>query len=101
MRTLLLAGGLVLAAATSAMAAGPVENACNTSPRAKGDRALCGCIQHAADRTLTRSEQRRAARFFADPEQAQKVRASKSSSDNEFWRNYRAFGDMAEAFCAR
>lgn len=100
MRTLLLAGGLLLAGATASLA-GPVENACNNSPRAKGDRALCNCIQQAADRTLSRSEQRRAARFFADPDQAQQVRASKSSSDNEFWRSYRAFGDMAEAFCTR
>lgn len=100
MRKYLLAAGLVLAGATSAMA-GPVENACNSSPRSKGDRALCACIQQAADRTLHRSEQRRAARFFKDPDQAQQVRMSKSDSDNEFWARYRAFGDMAEAYCAR
>ena len=100
MRKLLLAGGLVLAGASAALA-GPIEDACNASARAKGDRALCNCIQQAADRTLHRSEQRRAARFFKDPDEAQKVRMSKSDSDNEFWRRYRAFGEMAEAFCAR
>lgn len=99
MRKFLLTAGLVLAA--SAANAGPIENACMDSPRANGDRALCGCIQQAADRTLQRSEQRRAAKFFRDPDQAQQVRMSKSDSDNEFWARYRAFGEMAEAFCAR
>lgn len=101
MRTLLLAGGLLLAGATSALAAGPIGNACQSSPRASGNRALCDCIQQAADRTLSRSEQRRAAKFFKDPDEAQKVRMSKSDRDNQFWRNYKAFGDMAEAYCAR
>lgn len=100
MRKLLLAGGIVLAGASSALA-GPVANACIASPRAKGDAALCDCIQQAADRTLHRSEQRRAARFFKDPDAAQQVRMSKSAGDNEFWARYRAFGEMAEAFCAR
>lgn len=99
MRKFLLTAGFVLAA--SAAHAGPIENACLASPRANGDRALCNCIQQAADRTLHRSEQRRAAKFFKDPDQAQQVRMSKSDGDNEFWARYRAFGDMAEAFCAR
>jgi hypothetical protein len=73
----------------------------DASPRSKGDRALCDCIQQAADRTLSRAEQRRAARFFKDPDEAQQVRASKTDRDNEFWDRYRAFGEMAEAYCAR
>ena len=100
MRTPLFAVGLLLAGATSALA-GPIETACNASARSKGDRAMCSCIQAAADRTLDRAEQRRAARFFAEPDQAQQVRMSKSPGDNEFWAKYRSFGDMAEAFCAR
>lgn len=100
MRKLLIAGSFLLATPFAAMA-GPVENACNSSSRAKGDRALCDCIQQAADRTLSRSEQRRAAGFFNDPDEAQQVRASKSGRDNEFWARYRAFGEMAEAYCAR
>lgn len=92
---------LALLAGTSAAFAGPIENACNASARSKGDRALCTCIQQAADRTLQRSEQRRAAKFFSEPDEAQQVRMSKSDSDNEFWARYRAFGEMAEAFCAR
>ncbi|GGD99654.1 hypothetical protein SAMN05421774_101125 [Gemmobacter megaterium] len=100
MRKFLLSAGILLASGTATLA-GPIENACMSSPRAKGDRALCTCIQQAADRTLQRSEQRRAARFFKDPDQAQQIRMSKSDSDNEFWARYRAFGEMAEAFCAR
>ena len=100
MRVTILASALLLAGASAAVA-GPISNACLDSPRAKGDRALCNCIQEAADRTLHRSEQRRAAKFFKDPDEAQKVRMSKSDRDNEFWARYRAFGDMAEAFCAR
>lgn len=100
MRSFILAGGILLAGAGAALA-GPIGNACNASPRANGDRALCNCIQQAADRTLSRAEQRRAARFFKDPDSSQQVRASKSASDNEFWTRYRAFGEMAEAYCAR
>jgi hypothetical protein len=100
MRTTFLATALLIAGASAAIA-GPIGNACNASPRSKGDRALCDCIQQAADRTLSRAEQRRAARFFKDPDEAQQVRASKSDQDNEFWARYRAFGDMAEAYCAR
>lgn len=100
MRTPLFAA-LVLLAGTSGAYAGPIETACNASARSKGDRALCTCIQQAADRTLQRSEQRRAARFFSEPDEAQQVRMSKSDSDNEFWARYRNFGEMAEAFCAR
>lgn len=100
MRKFLIAGSFLLATPFAAWA-GPIENACSDSPRARGDRALCNCIQQAADRTLSRSEQRRAAKFFRDPDSAQQVRMSKSSGDNEFWSRYRAFGEMAEAFCAR
>lgn len=100
MQKFLIAGGFVLLSSVAAFAA-PIENACNSSERAKGDRGLCNCIQQAADRTLSRSEQRRAARFFSNPDEAQQVRMSKSGSDNEFWKRYRAFGEMAEAFCAR
>ena len=100
MKSMILAAGILVAGAVSA-SAGPIETACNASARAKGDRALCACIQQAADRTLRGGEQRRAAKFFRDPDEAQKVRMSKSDSDNAFWDRYRAFGEMAEAFCAR
>jgi hypothetical protein len=80
--------------------AGPIGNACMDSPRARGNAALCRCIQAAADATLTRAEQRRAARFFRDPHRAQETRASTTEADNQFWRRYVSFGQLAEGQCA-
>ncbi len=79
--------------------AGPIENACMRSDRG-GSRALCGCIQQVADMTLRGGDQRRAAKFFKNPDQAQEVRMSKRDADNEFWARYKAFGEAAEAYCA-
>ena len=78
----------------------PIENACNRSERAGNNRALCRCIGRVARTHLTRSERRRAARFFGDPQLAQDIRMSRSPGDATFWRNYRAFGRAAEAECA-
>lgn len=81
--------------------AGPIETACNRSDRPGANRALCRCIDQVASQTLTRSEQRRAARFFANPDEAQSVRMSRTAADNEFWARYRAFGDAADRSCTR
>ncbi|SIS67588.1 hypothetical protein [Phaeovulum vinaykumarii] len=80
--------------------AGPIDGACMRAGRAN-DPALCKCIQRAADLTLTRADQRRAAGFFKDPHKAQEVRQSDRASDAAFWRRYRNFGDTAEAYCAQ
>ena len=104
MRNFLMAAALAAGAATLAPAmaeARIIENACIQSDRAQGNRGLCNCIQRAADATLTRTDQRRAARFFRDPDQAQVVRMSKTRADNDFWTRYRSFGDLAEQYCAR
>ena len=90
-----LAGILVASAAT----AGPIRNACAQSDRGASNVALCTCIQQVADQTLSRSDQRRAASFFRDPQQAQVVRMSKSDSDNAFWARYKRFAGQAEAYC--
>ena len=79
--------------------AGPIESACVKSDRKAASRALCGCIQQVADMTLSGGEQRRAAQFFRDPDQAQKVRMSKSDRDNAFWARYKNFGETASAYC--
>lgn len=100
MKQLLSASVLALATlAPMAALAGPVETACNRSDRPGASRPLCRCIEAAADHTLTRSEQRRAARFFTDPDEAQAVRMSPTRADNEFWARYRAFGALAEQMC--
>ena len=89
-----------LAVAASAAGAGPIEQACLRADRA-GSAAVCGCIQQAADMTLRSGDQRRAAKFFADPDQAQKVRMSTTNGDNAFWDRYKNFGATAEAFLRR
>jgi hypothetical protein len=80
--------------------AGPIENACMRSDRAGANRALCGCIQQAADMTLQSGDQRRAAAFFKDPEEAHSIWISQSASDDAFWERYKAFGSTAETYCA-
>jgi hypothetical protein len=80
-------------------AAGPIERACMASDRG-GNRSLCGCIQQAADMTLSGGDQRRAAKFFKNPEAAHSTWVSQSASDDAFWERYKSFGQTAEAFCA-
>jgi hypothetical protein len=100
MRLTLFAVTLTAMTAPAAVLAGPIESACLQTGRQAATRQMCRCIDRVADRTLTRSEQRRAARFFSDPDMAQQVRMSRSPADNEFWRRYREFGDAAERTCA-
>ncbi|WP_294929979.1 hypothetical protein [uncultured Paracoccus sp.] len=97
---LMIATAAVVLTAPLAMA-GPIDSACVRSDRGARNAQLCGCIQQVADRTLSRSDQRRAASFFRDPHQAQEVRMSKSNADNAFWARYRNFATTAEAYCAR
>ncbi|MFN4158097.1 MAG: hypothetical protein ACK4GO_06815 [Gemmobacter sp.] len=80
--------------------AGPIQRACLASDRKAATQTMCGCIQQAADLTLRPADQRRAAKFFKNPDEAQQVRMSKSDNDNEFWARYRNFGATAEAYCA-
>lgn len=79
--------------------ASAIKNACLGSDRSGGNYALCGCIQDAANRTLTARDQRLAATFFGDPQRAQEIRQSSRSSYERFWERYRNFGLAAEAFC--
>ena len=87
-------------AGTSMASAGAIDSACMKAGRT-GDRALCGCIQKVADMTLSGSDQRRAAAFFKEPDEAQKVRQSDRSSDESFWLRYKDFAQAAEALCNR
>ncbi|MFD2172638.1 hypothetical protein [Rhodobacter lacus] len=98
MKTLVIAAALTLAG--SAAFAGPIDSACVKAGRT-ADRGLCGCIQQVADATLSRADQRRAAKFFTDPDMAQDVRMSDSRSDEDFWLRYKGFAEAAEAYCAR
>lgn len=80
--------------------AGPIERACMSSDRKSASPALCSCIQRVADMTLKSGDQRRAAKFFRDPQAAQDVRMSTRGADDEFWDRYRNFGNTAAAYCA-
>lgn len=93
-------GALALSLVAEAASAGPISRACMRSDRDAANSAICGCIQQVADQTLTGSDQRRAAKFFANPDAAQKVFLSKSNSDDAFWDRYKNFGATAEAYCA-
>ncbi|GAA0294609.1 hypothetical protein [Rhodovulum strictum] len=89
----------VVAAFSTPALAGPIERACLGSDRPGVSRGVCGCIQQAANVTLSASDQRQAAKFFRDPHQAQVVRQSKSDRDSQFWQRYKRFGATAEAYC--
>ena len=80
--------------------AGPIDSACVRSDRARGNAPLCGCIQQVANQTLSRSDQRRAARLFRNADEAQEIRMSKSDADNAFWARYKNFAATAEAYCS-
>ena len=99
-RILIIAALAFSAMAPAAAVAGPIESACNRAEHGQASRALCRCIDSVARGTLTRSEQRRAARFFRDPDEAQSVRMSPTRRDNEFWARYRTFGAAAERNCS-
>ncbi len=96
--------GVALAAAiiflsTSAYA-NVIERACNASDRDAANRSLCACIQYAADRTLSRRDQKEGAKFFRDPHAAQEMRQSDRRSHEKFWKRWRNFGETAEAMCS-
>ncbi len=78
---------------------GPINTACLRSDRDARNRQLCGCIQTAANMSLTPREQRRAATLFRDPPAAQDLRMSESPRDSEFWDRYRAFAGLSERAC--
>jgi hypothetical protein len=91
---------VVLSVSTTAALAGPIESACMRSDRNGASRALCGCIQQVADEVLNGSDQRRAAKFFKDPDAAHAVWVSQRAADDAFWDRYKVFGARAEAYCA-
>ncbi|WGW05588.1 arginine transporter [Tropicibacter oceani] len=92
-------GGTVTRAASVNFATGPVSRACLTSGRKAANSRLCGCIQGVANRDLSSNDQRKAAKFFSDPHQAQETRQSDNPSNEAFWKRYKAFAARAEASC--
>jgi len=81
------------------IASGPISSACMASNRQARSQALCGCIQSVANRTLTGSEQRRAAGFYRDPQEAQDIRQSDNPSHERFWQRYKNYAQTAQGIC--
>lgn len=98
--TVALIAGILAPMAPIAADAGAIERACNRSDRKAASRSLCGCIQNVADKVLSNSDQRLAAKFFKDPQRAQDVRQSDKSNLEVFWKRYKAFGATAEQSCS-
>lgn len=78
---------------------GVIARACMAAGRSAANSGSCSCIQHVADRTLSASDQTRAAGFFADPHASQETRQADGRSSEAFWQRYKAFGATAEASC--
>ncbi len=79
--------------------AGPMGRACLSSPRKAKSVRLCACIDSVARQSLSRSDQRLAAKFFRKPQRAQDIRQSDARHHEAFWQKYKAFGQRVEASC--
>ncbi|MFD2740449.1 hypothetical protein ACFSUD_12750 [Sulfitobacter aestuarii] len=82
-------------------ARGPIQQACETQGRRAATPARCGCVQAIANQSLSRSEQRRAAKMFKDPHEFQEMRQSNNPKHEQFWRAWKTFGQNAAAACDR
>lgn len=82
------------------VAYGPISKACLQSGREGRSRELCGCIQAAADKTLSSSQQRRSIAFYSNPHLAQEIRQSDRPVDEQFWEAYVNYGRLAEQLCS-
>jgi hypothetical protein len=103
MRTLILCAALALTSAPlipTTAEADVITRACLKSDRKAVSRRLCSCIQKAANRTLTKTDQRLASKFFKDPHKAQEIRQSDRSSHEVFWKRYKKFGSTAQSYCS-
>ncbi len=91
--------GVATRSAVIPIASGPIASACMSSGRRSASRTRCGCVQAAANRSLSGGDQRRGAAFFADPHRAQETRQSDRPGDEAFWTRWKAFSASAERLC--
>ncbi len=80
-------------------ASGPIKSACLASDRKVRSDYLCGCIQAVANQNLSSSDQRRAIKFYSNPQAAQDIRQSSSAADKRFWKSYSDYAKQAERIC--
>lgn len=97
--TLLAAAMAVSPLVAQKAEANVIKRACLKADRAAATRALCGCIQDVADVTLSRTEQRKGAKFFKEPHLAQETRQSDRPSNETFWKKWKNFGFAANSHC--
>jgi hypothetical protein len=77
-----------------------IERACNRLDRAAATYQVCSCIQQVANVTLSRSDQKKAAKFFKDPQLAQDTRQSDRRAKEKFWKRYKNWGELASLNCS-
>lgn len=94
-----LVAAILIPAGAYVAQANVISSACLKADRKAATRQLCGCIQQAANQTLSKRDQRTAAKFFADPHVAQETRQSDNRSKERFWKRYIEFTDVAVAYC--
>lgn len=87
-------------AANVPFASGPIQSACARSGRKDANRRLCGCVQAAANETLSSSDQSLAISFYTNPQRGQDVRQSDRASNEAFWTRYKLYVARAERYCA-
>lgn len=90
----------IMALASPATYGGPIERACKKMDRKAANARTCNCVQRVANTKLSRSDQRKAAKFFKDPHLAQVARQSDNRSTEEFWLRYKSFGKTAGKVCS-
>ena len=95
--TIAMSGPAILPSSADAK---QIERACIASDRRAANTRLCSCIQSIANQLLTKTEQKVAAGFFADPHKAQELRISDNSKDESFWKRYKQFGSVASRRCS-
>ena len=97
MRAFVFAVGILLAAGP--VQAQAIEQACLRSDRQAKSRALCDCIQQAANLMLSGQDQKLAATFYRDPQMAQDVRQSHNRAHERFWDRYKEYAATASKYC--
>lgn len=86
--------------ATPRFASGPIATACLIHDRRQASAERCGCIQAAADLTLSQAQQQRSVRFFSEPDLLQEIRQSDTPSNQRFWDSWQLFAETAQSLCS-
>lgn len=84
---------------TPRFADGPIANACLQQDRRGASQARCGCVQAAADLTMSQSVQQRSVRFFNEPELLQAMKLSDTPENERYWAIWASFAETAEQLC--